>query len=411
MNVIMPQLGETVTEGKITAWFKRVGEPIVPGDNLFEVETDKAAMEVPAIMTGRLSEIRVQAGDTAAVGAVVAVIADGPARIAPLLLDPFRAVATPERNYGPAKRADGVAVTPLARRLAATAGIDLAEVEGRGPRGRITRRDIEALIRRGNARNELPTADHAPEQPAAHAVLVAYRDRPHQEIPLERMRRTIARRMLDASRTIPHFHLTSDLDVDHLLALREQANTALRQRSGGTPTEQISINDLVLKAFALALQAVPDANVVWADDRILRFRHSDIAIAVAAEDGLITPVLREVETKSILAIAGEARRLAEQARAHRLEPQQWQGGAATVTNLGAHGVREFSAIINPPQATILAVGAVERRPVETAQGGIAFANRMTVTLGCDHRVIDGMLGAALLAAFKRIIEMPMLIVL
>ncbi|MGH7117722.1 MAG: dihydrolipoamide acetyltransferase family protein [Acetobacteraceae bacterium] len=409
MNIIMPQLGETVTEGRITAWFKRIGERVEPGDNLFELETDKAAMEVPATTAGRLTEIRIQAGDTASVGAVVAVIADGPARTAPALLEALREVATPERNYGPAKRADGVAVTPLARRLAAEAGIDLAAIKGQGTHGRITRRDVEAHIQR----REPP----APDWPAIESVLAAdrslaaYRDRPHQEIPLERMRRTIARRTLDAARTIPHFHLTGDVDMDDLLALRRQANKALTQHGGGTPSEQISINDLVLKAFALALQAVPDANVVWADDRILRFRHSDIAIAVAAEDGLTTPVLRDVETKSILVIANEARLLAEQARAHRLEPQQCQGGQATVTNLGAHGVREFSAIINPPQSTILAVGAVERRPVETDTGGVAFASRMTVTLGCDHRVIDGMVGAALLAAFRRIIEMPMSIVL
>jgi len=403
MNVIMPQLGETVTEGKIIAWFKQVGDAVAPGDNLFEVETDKAAMEVPATKAGRLSEIRVEAGRAATVGAVVAVIADGPGMVAAPSPDRFREVRTPERNYGRARRADGIVVTPLARRLAATAGIDLAEIEAQGTRGRITRRDVEAHIQRC----ELPPQN----RPAVDLVTAAYRDRPYQEIPVDRMRRTIARRTLDATRTIPHFHLTADVDMDRLLALREEANAAARQGLSDLPAGAISINDFVLKAFALALQAVPDANAVWAEDCILRFRHSDIGMAVATERGLITPVLREVESKSLLAIAGEARQLADQARAHRLQPRDRQGGAATVTNLGAYGVREFSAIINPPHATILAVGVVQRRAVETEDGRVKFASQMTVTLGCDHRVVDGAVGATLLAAFKQIVEMPARIVL
>ena len=413
MDVIMPQLGETVTEGKITTWFKQVGDRSQRATTLFEVETDKASMDVEAIGAGRLSAIHVEAGGAALVGVVVAVIADAAAAVPrrlppPPRLDPFREVRTPERNYGRAKGPNGVAVTPLARRLAATAGLDLAQVVGRGTRGRITRRDVEALLRQGD--RDAPPAP-APEPAAARDVAAAYRDRPYQEIPLDRMRRTIARRLTEAVQTIPHFHLTTDVAVERLLALREQANAAVQQGIGGTAAEKISINDFVLKAFALALQAVPTTNAIWADDRILQFRHSDIGMAVATEGGLMTPVLHDVESKSILAIAAEARKLVERARARRLQPQETEGGAAAVTNLGVYGVREFSAIINPPHATILAVGAVQQCPVETEAGGVTFASRMTVTLTCDHRVIDGAVGASLLAAFKQIVELPMRIVL
>ena len=399
----MPQLGETVAEGRITAWFKHVGERIAPGDTLFEVETDKASMEVPAIGAGLLAEIRVAAGAEAPVGAVIAVIGDAPVATPSPPLDIFREVRTPERNFGRARRADGVAVTPLARRLAATAGIDLAQIAGHGSRGRIMRRDVEALIRRNRERDAAP-------QSGAEAVKSAYRDRPYDEIPLDRMRRTIAQRMQDAIRTIPHFHLSADIDLDRLLALRAEANAALPPGADGKPAHRISINDFLLKAYTLALQAVPEANAIWAEDRILRFRHSDIGMAVATEGGLMTPVLRDLERKSILAVAEEARELAERARAHRLQPHEYQGGAATISNLGAYGVRAFSAIINPPHATILAVGAVQRRPVEGEGGGVWFASQMTATLACDHRVLDGATGARLLVAFKRIVETPVRIV-
>jgi pyruvate dehydrogenase E2 component (dihydrolipoamide acetyltransferase) len=423
MDVLMPQLGETVAEGTITHWFKAVGDKVAPGDNLFEIETDKATMEVPATAAGRLAEIRVPKGAVVPVGAIVAVIADGsgaatasspavraPARTpstapsAPTLaaarriqLEPFREVRTPERNFGPARLAGGIVVTPLARRLAGEAGIDLARVTGSGPHGRIVARDIEQAA----STKARPTVE-----PGAEQIKALYAERPFEEVPLDNMRRTIARRLTEAVQTIPHFYLTADADVDRLLALRAEANAAAPTDKDGAPAFRLSLNDFVVKALALALQRVPAANAAWADDRILRFKHSDVGVAVALEGGLITPVIRAAETKSLAAISAEARELAARARARKLQLHEYQGGSSAVSNLGMYGVREFTAIINPPHATILAVGAAQRWPVETAEGGVKFVNQMTVTLGCDHRVVDGALGAELLVAFKALIEQP-----
>jgi pyruvate dehydrogenase E2 component (dihydrolipoamide acetyltransferase) len=421
MDVLMPQLGETVAEGTITHWFKAVGDKVAPGDNLFEIETDKATMEVPATTAGELTEIRVPTGAVVPVGAVVAVIADGsgataapgtagtgaPARpvaapnppptAAGIKLDPFREVRTPARNFGPARLAGGIVVTPLARRLAGEAGIDLARIAGSGPHGRIVARDIAAAAG--------TQARPAPE-PDAEQIKALYAERPFDEVPLDNMRRTIARRLTEAVATIPHFYLTADADIDRLIALRADANAAAATDKHGAPAFRLSLNDFIIKALALALQRVPAANAAWAGDRILRFKHSDVGVAVALEGGLITPVIRAAETKSLAVISAEARELAGRARARKLRPDEYQGGSTAVSNLGMYGVREFTAIINPPHATILAVGAARRRPVETADGGVKFVSQMTVTLGCDHRVVDGALGAELLAAFKALIELP-----
>jgi len=438
MDVLMPQLGETVAEGKITKWFKSAGDAVKPGDNLFEIETDKVSMEVPSTETGVLAEIRVQAGAVAPVGAVVAVIAGAGGAVAeapkatapaaapqnrttssaaapvaavqstgaPIRLDPFFEVRTPAHNYGPAKLPGGAAVTPLARRLASDSGIDLTRVKGSGPHGRIVARDVEAAadVRRA-VRPAAPAALLAPAASAA-AVMALYRDAPFEEVPLDGMRRTIAARLLEAKQTIPHFYLTADVDIGRLLALREEANAAAPKDKDGRPAFKLSVNDVVIKAWASALQRVPAANAAWAEDRILRFQHSDIGIAVAIEGGLITPIIRAAETKSLTAISVEMRALAERARSRRLKPQEYQGGSSAISNLGMYGVREFAAIINPPHATILAVGAARRQAVETADGGIGFASVMSVTLSCDHRVVDGALGAELLAAFRGFIEQP-----
>jgi pyruvate dehydrogenase E2 component (dihydrolipoyllysine-residue acetyltransferase) len=426
MDVLMPQLGETVAEGTITHWFKAVGDQVAPGDNLFEIETDKATMEVPATSGGRLEEIRVPKGGVVPVGAIVAVIADGsgtasvssaaasapPARAPsaasttpspttaaarPIKLDPFREVRTPERNFGPARLAGGIVVTPLARRLAGEAGIDLARVTGSGPHGRIVARDVEQA-----------TSAKAPpaREPGAEQIKALYAEGPFEEMPLDNMRRTIARRLTEAVQTIPHFYLTADVDIGRLLALRTEANAAAPTDKDGTPAFRLSLNDFVVKALAMALQRVPAANAAWGGDRILRFKHSDVGVAVALDGGLITPVIRAAETKSLAAISAEARELAARARARKLQPGEYQGGSTAVSNLGMYGVREFTAIINPPHATILAVGTAQRRPIETADGGVKFVDQMTVTLGCDHRVVDGALGAELLAAFKAVIEKP-----
>jgi pyruvate dehydrogenase E2 component (dihydrolipoamide acetyltransferase) len=435
MDVLMPQLGETVAEGKITKWFKSAGEAVRPGDNLFEIETDKVSMEVPSTTTGVLSEIRVAAGDVVPVGAIVAVIADGagattaadspvamsarrptvaqepaaappPATIAqppvtrPTKLDPFFEVRTPERNFGPARLPGGVTITPLARRLAAERGIDLSRVHGSGPHGRIVAGDVENAPRAA----AVPLIAAA-EAPAASDIKTLYAPGSYEEVPLDAMRRTIAARLTQAQ-TVPHFYLAADVEIGRLIALREEANAAAGKDAGGHSAFKLSLNDFIIRAFALALQRVPEANAVWAGDRILRFKHSDIGVAVALDDGLVAPVLRNAEAKSLSVISADMKDLAARAREKRLAPADHQGGSSAISNLGMFGVREFAAIINPPHATILAVGAARRQAIEKEDGGVAFISMMSVTLSCDHRVINGALGAKLLAAFKSFVETP-----
>jgi pyruvate dehydrogenase E2 component (dihydrolipoamide acetyltransferase) len=435
MDVLMPQLGETVAEGKITKWFKSAGEQVKPGDNLFEIETDKVSMEVPSTTTGVLAEIRVPAGDIAPVGAIVAVIADGsgarPAETAapvaaptaklaaspttvavaapvapapqdtrPIKLDPFFEVRTPDRNFGPARLSGGVTVTPLARRLAAESGIDLSRLSGSGPRGRIIAHDVATAPRPPDT----PFAARA--APSADEVKALFAPDAYEEVPLDGMRRTIAARLTQAIQTIPHFYLTADAEIDRLIKLREEANLGAPKDNDGNPAFKLSLNDFIIRALALALKRVPAANATWAGDRILRFKHSDIGVAVALDGGLITPVIRNAETKSISAISAEMKDLTARARDKKLKPSDYQGGSAAISNLGMYGVREFSAIINPPHATILAVGAARRQAVEKPDGGVAFASVLAVTLSCDHRVLDGAVGAELLAAFKGYVEKP-----
>jgi pyruvate dehydrogenase E2 component (dihydrolipoamide acetyltransferase) len=456
MDVLMPQLGETVAEGKITKWFKAAGDAVKPGDNLFEIETDKTSMEVPSTVAGVLSAVNVQVGEVAKVGAVVAVISGAgeqtapksaapagaasspatkretsppvipakagiqgeglgprfrgdereasPASFAYPNLDPFFEVRTPAQNYGRARLAGGTYVTPLARRLAADGGIDLGQLSPSGPHGRIVARDVEQAL-----------AKKAPPRPAAAApatgasadqVKALYQGVAYEEIPLDGMRATIARRLVEAKQTVPHFYLTADVTVDALLALREEANAGAPKGKDGEAAYRLSLNDFVIKALALALQRVPAANAVWASDCILRFTNSDIGVAVAIDGGLLTPVIRNAEGKSLSAISNEMKELAARARDKKLKPAEFQGGSSAISNLGMYGVREFAAIINPPHATILAVGAAQRRPVEAEGGTVKFQSQMTVTLSCDHRVVDGALGAQLLAAFRDLIESP-----
>ena len=437
MDVLMPQLGETVSEGKITKWFKQAGDAVKPGDNLFEIETDKVSMEVPSITAGTLSEIRVQAGAVAPVGAVVAVIAGAggaaspqptapaqapapkaaaPVAAAPVVqraaptpsraanpgsfaydnMDAFFEVRTPSRNFGPARTAGGTSVTPLARRLAGENSIDLSRISGSGPHGRIVAADIEAAMVNGGGRATAMVTGASADQ-----VKALYQGVDFEEVPLDGMRATIARRLVEAKQTIPHFYLTADVTMDALLKVREEANA-------GAPKDsyKLSVNDFVIKALALALQRIPAANAVWAGDRILRFKHSDVGVAVAIDGGLLTPVIRNADQKSLSAISNEMKDLAARAKDKKLKPAEYQGGASAISNLGMYGVREFAAIINPPHATILAVGAAQRRPVEAADGAVKFVSQMTATLSCDHRVVDGALGAELLAAFKALIENP-----
>ena len=325
------------------------------------------------------------------------------ASTAPIELDPFFEVRTPARNYGPARLPGGRTATPLARRLAAEGGIDLARISPSGPHGRILARDVEAAARATAA----PGLAAAPaEGVSLESIKAIYRDVPFREVPLERMRTTIARRLVEAKRTIPHFYLTADVEIGRLIALREQANAAAPKDNDGKPEFKLSLNDLIIKAWAAALQRVPAANAVWAHDRILRFEHSDIAVAVALEGGLIAPVIRQAEKKKLSALSNEMKELAARARAKKLKPSEYEGGSSTISNLGMYGVREFAAIINPPQATILAVGAARRQATEREDGGVAFASVLSVTLSCDHRVVDGALGAELIAAFRAFVEQP-----
>ncbi len=411
----MPQLGETVAEGKIVKWFKKAGDSVAAGEILFEIETDKTSMEVPSMDGGVLAEIKVQAGETVPVSSVVAVMsgsgAPSTAQVAPSApapvalpaqaapppaalvrreLDPFNAVKTPEKNFGPATLASGAKVTPLARRLAIQAGVELSKLQGSGPHGRIVAADVRksAAAKSGSA---------AVSGASAEQVMAMYADTSFEEVQLDGMRRTIAKRLMESKQTVPHFYLTTEVEIEELLTLRT------RLKASGTT---VSVNDFVVKAFALALQQAPDANVVWAEDRILKFTRSDVGVAVAVEGGLFTPVIRGAETKTLSAISAEIRELAGRARDRKLTPSEYQGGSAAVSNLGMYGVREFAAIVNPPHASILAVGAAERRPVETEDGGVRFVSKMTVTLSVDHRAVDGALAAQLLAAFKGLIENP-----
>lgn len=428
MDVLMPQLGETVSEGKVLVWYKQVGDKVEPGENLFEIETEKVSMEVPSTVGGTLQEIRVAVDETALVGAVVAVIAEeggqvaasvsqpstdkqpapqaapqravAPSAPAPAAsayvarkLEPFKEVFTPARNYGPA-RVGGVETTPYSRRLAAEQGIDLSSLRGSGPNGRIVAKDVEAQRGKGGQAQTGMRAG-APDQ-----IKSQYQAGTYQEQPVDAMRRAIARRLTESKQTIPHFYLTIDLEVDALMSVREQRNAALPSQAAA----KLSVNDMIIKAWAMALHAVPRANAVWAEDSILQFNRSDIGVAIAVDGGLVTPVVRSADTKTAWDISRDVKDFAARARGKKLKAADLQGGASAISNLGMYGVREFSAIINPPQSTVLAVGAVQRRPTETTEGAVRFATVMTVTLSCDHRVVDGALGAELLAALRDIVQ-------
>jgi pyruvate dehydrogenase E2 component (dihydrolipoamide acetyltransferase) len=429
MDLLMPQLGETVTEGKITKWFKSAGDAVKPGDNLFEIETDKVSMEVPSTVTGTLSEVRVAAGEVAPVGTIVGVIADGTVTAAttppvatvskalpakpvaptadahtrqaaqPVKIDPFFEVRTPERNFGSAKLPGGISVTPLARRLASEAGIDLSCVHGTGPHGRIVARNIEDAPR--------PRVLPSVEGPGGTEIKALFDSDSYEELPIDSMRKTIATRLTQAV-AVPHFYLTVDVNIDRLLALREQVNASALKDEEGRPAYKVSINDFIIRGLALALRQVPEANAIWAGDRILKFRRSDIGVAVALDGGLITPVIRRAEQKTLSEISNEVKELADRARSKKLKPNDYQGGSSAISNLGMYGVREFTAIINPPHSTIFAIGAARRQPFETDSGEIAFATVLGVTVSCDHRVIDGALGAKLLGTLQRLLQDPVM---
>ena len=411
-DIVLPSLSAGMEDGIVARWLKAEGEWAEKGEVIAEIETDKATMELEAETSGRLGRILVGGGRRAAVNQTIAILlGDGeeiagsagqpsaePAAAAPQAppLSPAAVAAGPERERAFA--------SPLARRIAWENGIDLAGLTGSGPRGRIVRIDVEK-VRTDTASVATASLPVSPSLVTSASVSSAIPSVPaglgaYEAIPHSGMRRVIARRLTESKTTIPHFYLTADCEIDALLVLRAQVNAA-RDASG-----RISVNDFVVKAAAAALRAVPDANVVWTDDALLRLKSIDISVAVATEGGLITPVVRDAGGKSIGAISGEIRALAARARENRLKPEDYQGGGFCVSNLGVYGVQTFSAIVNPPQSCILAVGAAERRPIVRGDE-IVPATMMTCTLSVDHRSVDGALGASLLSAFKAAIEQPL----
>lgn len=449
INILMPALSPTMEKGNLAKWTKKEGDEIKPGDVIAEIETDKATMEVEAIDEGILAKILVPEGTadvpvnqliavmaengedvksvaaSAGQGAPVAASAEAPE---PENKKDAAPAATASSEHAPAAPISAntgkIFASPLAKRIAKMNDIDLTTVKGTGPRGRIIERDVRALLSGEAPKSQ---AGAAPEQtkiaaqkpaaapssspvlasgPTLEQVKAQYEAGSYEELTLDGMRRTVAKRLVESKQTVPHFYLTIDVELDELLALRGQVNSSAPKDGDGKPTYKISVNDFVIKALALSLQRVPAANSVWAEDRILKFRHSDVGVAVAVEGGLFTPVVRKAETKTLSVISNEMKDMATRARNRRLRPEEYQGGTSSVSNLGMYGIKHFSAVINPPHATILAVGAGEQRVV-VKNGTPTVVQAMTVTLSCDHRVVDGAVGAELLAAFKTLIEHPM----
>jgi pyruvate dehydrogenase E2 component (dihydrolipoamide acetyltransferase) len=436
-NILMPALSPTMEKGNLARWLKKEGDKIKSGDIIAEIETDKATMEYEAVDEGTLAKIVVPEGtQDVAVNAVIAVLAgegedvkaaasavkSAPAARAaeapkPQAAPPKTAAPQPApkpaaQQAAPAPRAEGanrIFSSPLARRLAKDAGLDLNRVQGSGPHGRVIARDIEgAKSGKGLRASGAAGGTIAPSMSDAQ-IRALYEDGSYELIPHDGMRRTIAQRLTASVQTVPHFYETMDCDIGRLLAAREEINASAPKDKDGKHAYKLSVNDFVIKALALALQRVPDANVSWTEAGMLKHKHSDVGVAVALPGGLITPIVRNAESKSLSAISNEMRDLAARARARKLKPNEYQGGTTSVSNLGMYGIKDFTAVINPPQSTILAVGAGEERAV-VRSGQLAVATIMSVTLSCDHRSVDGALGAELIVAFKKLIENPVMMV-
>ena len=414
VEVILPRVDMDMATGKISKWHVKDGEKVTKGALLFEIETDKAAMEIDAPADGVLRNILVGEGGSAAVGSAVAYIyAEGEAVSAPAPAQaaaaihkaeaPTPAAATP----APAAALNGSAprATPLARRLAKEAGVAITAMAGSGPRGRVVAADVRKAAEAGVTAQAPKVAQAAP--PSASTVQDHYAPGSFDVIPLDGMRRTIAARLTESKQTVPHFYLSVTCRIDALKTARERLNASAPKGADGKPAWKLSINDFIIKAMGLALQKVPAANVTWAGGSILQHRTSDVGVAVAVEGGLFTPVVRGVEAKTLAAISTEMKDLAARARARKLARSEYQGGTAAISNLGMYGIEQFTAIINPPHATILAVGAGVERFVPM-NGQPVLATEMTCTLSCDHRAVDGAVGAELLQAFRSLIEEPLL---
>jgi pyruvate dehydrogenase E2 component (dihydrolipoamide acetyltransferase) len=446
INILMPALSPTMEKGNLAKWLKKEGDKVKSGDVIAEIETDKATMEVEAVDEGTIAKIlvpegtqdvpvndviAVMAGDgedvkaaAGAGGAPAPKAAEAPApkpaaapaaAPAPKLAAPAAApqAAAPAPAPQAAAKTNGHArifSSPLARRLAKDAGIDLGRINGTGPHGRIVARDVEDA--KSGKGLKAPAAAPAAAPSIAPSmtdkqILSLFEPGSYEIVPHDGMRRTIAQRLTASVQTVPHFYLTIDCEIGKLLAAREQINEAAPKDKEKKPLYKLSVNDFVIKAMAVALQKIPNCNVSWTDGGMVKHKHSDIGVAVAMPGGLITPIIRKAETKTLSAISNEMKDFAARARARKLKPEEYQGGTTAVSNLGMYGINHFTAVINPPHATILAVGTSEERPV-VRDGKIEIASMMSVTLSCDHRAIDGALGAELIGEFKRLIENPVM---
>ena len=423
IEILMPALSPTMEEGTLAKWLVKEGDTVSSGDVMCEIETDKATMEFEATDEGVIGKILIAEGtEGVKVNAAIAVLleegesaSDIGATSAPKAdaapaptpkTEPEAAKAAPAPAV--ANKTDGsrIFASPLARRIAAQKGLDLGDVKGSGPHGRIVKADVEGL-----SKSDAPKAAAAPAAqatakatgPSSDAIAKMYEGREYEEIALNGMRKTIAARLTEAKQTVPHFYLRRDIKLDALMAFRAQLNKQLEPRG-----VKLSVNDFIIKACALALQQVPTANAVWAGDKVFQLKPSDVAVAVAIEGGLFTPVLKDAEMKSLSALSAEMKDLAARAKDRKLAPHEYQGGSFAISNLGMFGIDNFDAVINPPHGAILAVGAGVKKPVVKADGELGIAIVMSVTLSVDHRVIDGALGAELLNAIKDNLEAPMM---
>jgi pyruvate dehydrogenase E2 component (dihydrolipoyllysine-residue acetyltransferase) len=445
INILMPALSPTMEKGNLAKWLKKEGDKVKSGDVIAEIETDKATMEVEAVDEGTIARILVPEGtQDVAVNDIIAVLAgDGedvkaagasagakaasvpakadtpapkpaspPPAAAPAPAAAKPAAAPAPQAASPAPQANGHARTfssPLARRLAKEAGIEIARITGTGPHGRVVARDVaEAKSGKGLKAPAAPGAAPAlAPSMSDKQILALFEPGSYEIVPHDGMRRTIAQRLTAAVQTIPHFYLTIDCEIGKLLAAREEINASAPKDKEKKPLYKLSVNDFVIKAMAVALQKIPDCNVSWTEGGMVKHKHSDIGVAVAMPGGLITPIIRKAETKTLSAISNEMKDFAARARARKLKPEEYQGGTTAVSNLGMYGINHFTAVINPPHATILAVGTSEERPIVRG-GKIEIAQMMSVTLSCDHRAIDGALGAELIGAFRTLIENPVM---
>lgn len=425
-EILMPALSPTMEEGTLAKWLVKEGDTLSSGDVMCEIETDKATMEFEAVDEGVIGKILIAEGtEGVKVNAAIAILledgesaddigaqsaAPAPAS-APKAEAPAAAEAPKAAPAPAAAKSDGsrLFASPLARRIAEQKGLDISQIKGSGPHGRIVKADIENATQTAAPKAAAAATAPSASAPAAMAtgpssdtVAKMYADREYEEITLNGMRKTIAARLTEAKQTVPHFYLRRDIQLDALMAFRAQLNKQLEPRG-----VKLSVNDFIIKACALALQEVPDANAVWAGDKVFKLKPSDVAVAVAIEGGLFTPVLKDAEMKSLSALSAEMKDLAARARDRKLAPHEYQGGSFAISNLGMFGIDNFDAVINPPHGAILAVGAGSKKPVVGADGELAIATVMSVTLSVDHRVIDGALGAELLNAIKANLEAPM----